>query len=345
MLSRLPPAATCFVTLLAAGTAGAADVPFEGDRAALETVLAAVAGHRAALAEGSLRYRVTAPADDGPFSGTDAKGVFAWRGDRGLNRFDQQTRHFVGGGDGAVGRRWIGEMRLLRTPAATHWFDEVRDRLVVSHFPPDSGKVSLPQHGRFWPQHDWFANSDFLFEDSASRWDVMFDPSRTDANATTRVIRAEFEGDRVRLSRTFENGNSDWAVADRTVGWNVVDYGGEVASGGEFVGTGVSFDWERDGGGPWRVREMVRRHVSTTGDETEETWTFSDFRTAAPAELTFTEEDLRVPTDAVVRVTEVTESGRRTRRIGRDAAGVPDSKLRGLGALLRRGSFLNGDDE
>ena len=317
----------------------------EGDRAALETVLAAVATHRAALDEGAVDCVVTAP-PDGPLAATNAKFSCAWRGDRAFTRFKWEYPVFPAGSDVAKERRWSGEFRILRTPEATYSFQSRKNTLHLSLFPPDSGELNLVENSRFWPRWDWFANHGPGYEKAASRWDVAYDPARVDANTTTVKFVVDADADEVRVSRTFENGNGDWILASRDAGWNVVSYSSELAPGVKNGGTRGTFEWEQNPDGVWWVRRTTRGRFRNGREGSTVTAEFSNFRTAAPAGVTFKEADLDLPTDTPYDIWETSPNGRRTRTVGRrSGSGVAGSKLNDLGRLLRDGSFLGGEDE
>ena len=339
-----------FIQLLIATVASlpavrADEVPVVGDRAALEVVLAAVATSRAALAEGSVDAAITAPGREGPLSDEEAELSLRWRGELAFTRFRGVIPFYRGGSEEIAGREWSMWERILRTPNVTHRFNPHGTTLSSFRFPSDSHRIGLVRHSRLWPPFDWFTNGMSDFEDEDSRWDVAFDPARVDANTTTETITVEAGRDEVRLSRTFENGNSDWAIASRDAGWNVVRYGADLSSG-EYAGHRGTYDWGRAHGGTFWVRRMTGQRFTGSGDGPMVTWEFSNFRDSLPDDADFTRAALEIPSDERVTVYKVTENGRAARSLGPPRTpGVSEGKLRALGELLGEGSFLRGGQD
>ena len=317
----------------------------EGDRAALDLVLAAVATHRAALDEGSVDCRVTAPGQRGPLSDEEAEFSLRWRDGHGFSQF-RSVMFLLGGGSREIrGREWSGGTRILRTPDETFSFEPRQSTLWHSKFPPDSERIALVAHSRFWPRWDWFATQSFGYEDESARWDVAFDPTRLDANPATVAIRAEADGDEITLSSPFRSGNVRTAVASREAGWNVVRYDSNLVSE-EYVGVRGTFEWERNPDGVYWVRRMTTQRFSVGSEGPVVTREFSNFTTSVPADADFTRTALEIPADARVQLSEYTANGVNTRTVGRrPEPGVSGRRLNELGLLLRESSFLAGEGD
>ena len=338
-----------FVLTPPARAVAAEAVPVEGDEAALQLVLAAVATQRAECSAGGF-VKAELQLEGGNLPETDrARVSVLWSGHLGRAEFSLYDSKMRGGE--IVGRSWTPLRTVIRANTEVVMYDAFYNRLRVFPGRRSVPGTKIPSVSRAWPAEKWFMEGGSEEPKERYLFDNYFDPANAYYLPKSVAVGAEADGDEIHLTRRLKNGIVVRATAAESAGWNVVRYDTDLGELDRWTTRGT-FEWERHPGGRYWVRRLTAQSFDLTTEGPTLTAEFSDFDPDPPGlrRAQFSREALDLP-DGTEVVTETPRGApKRTWVGGRPVRSdlVTDDVLEKLGEALKADSFLTdgeGDDE